>query len=172
MKTLDLIYVTTGRHPETEKLICKATRSQYAHAAVRIEIEGKQRIVEAVRPAVRMAPGNAFNDCAIMQVISIPITEEQRLSVVERAFELVGKDYGEDDCIIGGAKDVFGDEVADFLNRHIDKQDSYNCSGTQTELVRAAFPDYALGHDVSKITPEQGRILALDLQGRLSRGEI
>ena len=30
------------------------------------------------------------------------------------------------------------------------------------ELSRAAFPDFALGHDPSKITPEQARILVLE----------
>lgn len=162
MNTLDCIFVTTGRHPETEKLICKATGSIYSHAAARFNIEGKPLIVEAVRPAVRIVPGDAFDTCQVLQVVSLPISEEQRQAVVKRAFELVGKAYGVDDCVIGGARDVLGDKVAELLDQVIDNHDTYNCSATQTELIRAAFPDFALGHDPSKITPEQARILVLE----------
>lgn len=162
MKTLDCIFVTTGRHPETEKLICKATGSKYSHAAIRFEVEGKPVIVEAVRPAVRIVPGNAFDSCEIKQVVALPISEEQRQAVIKRAFELAGKPYGIDDCLIGGVRDVLGDSVAELLDRAIDNPNTYNCSATQTELIRAAFPDFALGHDPSKITPEQARILVLD----------
>ena len=170
MKKMELIYVTTGRHPETEALICKATKSFYAHAAIRIEIEGKPMIVEAVRPAVHIVPGNAFDGCEIMQIVSLPISEEQRLAVVQKAFELAGKKYGIDDCIIGSARDVLGDHAADVIDRLIDNLDTYNCSSMQTELAKAAFPEYALGIDTSRITPEQARIMALDFQHQLSGG--
>lgn len=155
--TLDCIFVTTGRHPETEQLICAATRGRFAHAATRIDIDGRPMVIEAVRPAVRMAPGDVFDSCAVLEVHSLPISEAQRQAVVSRAFKLVGHAYGVDDCIIGGVHDVLGDKLAGLVDRVLDDHDTLNCSGTQTELVRAAFPDYAQGIDASTITPEQER---------------
>ncbi|EIW19897.1 MULTISPECIES: hypothetical protein [Pelosinus] len=167
MPTLDLIFVTTGRHHVTEKLIQVATHSVYSHAATRFEIEGRQIIVEAVRPAVRIVEGNVFDDCLQLAVVSIPITEQQRQAIVARAFQLVGKTYGIDDCLIGGVNDLIGASAAQEINNFIDNSDTYNCSSAQTELVRAAFPWYADGIDASRITPEQARLLAESLRNTL-----
>ncbi len=165
MSTLDCIFVTSGRHPEAEALICKATGSIYSHAATRFEVEGEKIIVEAVRPAVRVVPGAFFDDCKTIQVVSLLITEEQRRAVVKRALELVGKAYGIDDCLIAGANDVFGGRIAEMLDC-MNNDDTYNCSGAQTELIRAAFPDYAEGVNSSRITPEKARLMVLELAQR------
>lgn len=157
MSTLDLIYVTTGRHPELEALICKTTNSQFSHAAIGFEMDGRQVIVEAVRPAIRFAPEGEFDGAPALQVISFPITEEQRQAVVSKALELVGKAYGVDDCIIGGIHDLLGDAAAGVADRLLDNGNTLDCSATQVEIARAAFPDFASGTDASTITPEQAR---------------
>jgi hypothetical protein len=167
MKTLDLIYVTTGRHPAMEKLICEATNSEYSHAAIGIEIEGEYRIVEAVRPAVRIAPGNAFDDCPIKQVISLPISEEQRQAVVDKVLELVGTQYGVDDCIVSGLHDVFGEHAAAIADQLLDSDDTIQCSGAQVYFARAAFPDFAGDCPDNHFTPERARQCALEYAAKM-----
>ena len=162
MYYLDCIYVTTTQYQALHKIICEASNSIYAHAAVGIEIEGKYRIIEAVAPAIRISPGTCYDDCQIKQVIRIPITAEQRLVVIERIFELVGKAYGVDDVLTGGAEDVFGDAVASLVDDLIGSDQTYDCSATQTESIRSIFPDFAQEIIVSaKITPEHARKLVL-----------
>lgn len=161
MLKTDLIFVSSGRHALTEGLIRKATGSEYAHAAIGIEIEGIYWIVEAVRPAIRCSPANIFDAATNLQKISVEITEDQRQSIVQEALQLVGQPYGVDDCIIGGAYDVIGDAAASVLDKILDDVDSLNCSGTQTCLVRKAFPDYMAGVDESTVTPEAARQYAL-----------
>ena len=161
MPKMDLIFVSSGRHALTEGLIRKATDSEYAHAALGIEIEGVYWVVEAVRPAIRCSPANIFDGATEKQVISVEITEEQRQAAVQEALWLVGQPYGVDDCIIGGAHDVIGDAVANVLDKILDDADSLNCSGTQTRLVRKACPAYMPGVDESTVTPEQAREYAL-----------
>lgn len=167
MKTLDLIFVTTGRHPELDALICKTTNSQFSHAAIGFEMDGRQVIVEAVRPAIRFAPAGEFDGAPALQVISIPITEDQRQTVVAKALELVGKPYGVDDCIIGGVHDLLGDTAAGLTDRLLDNSNTLDCSATQVEIARAAFPDFAEGADASTITPEQARLIGLAYAERL-----
>ena len=167
MKTLDLIYVTTGRHQELEALICKTTNSQFSHAAVGFEMDERQVIVEAVRPAIRFAPAGEFDGAPALQVISFPITEEQRQAVVSKALELVGKPYGVDDCIIGGVHDLLGDAAAGIADQLLDNGKTLDCSATQVEIARAAFPDFAEGVDTSTITPEQARQVAMAYAERL-----
>jgi hypothetical protein len=161
MPKLDLIYVTTGRHPTAEKLICKATNSQYSHAAIGVEIDGEYRIVEAVRPAVRIALGSLFDECQIKQIISLPISEVQRQAIVSRVFELVGRQYGVDDCIVSGLHDLFGEQAAALADRFLDAEDTIQCSGAQVYFVRAAFPDFAGDHPENYFTPEQARQCAI-----------
>ena len=167
MSTLDLIYVTTGRHPELEALICKTTNSQFSHAAIGFEMDGRQVIVEAVRPAIRFAPAGEFNGAPALQIISLPITEDQRQAVVSKALELVGKPYGVDDCIIGGVHDLLGDAAANLADRLLDNSNTLDCSATQVEIARAVFPDFASGADASTITPEQARQIAVAYAERL-----
>lgn len=167
MSTLDLIYVTTGRHPELEALICKTTNSEFSHAAIGFEMDGRQVIVEAVRPAIRFAPAGEFAGAPALQVISLPISEEQRQAVVTKALELVGKSYGVDDCIIGGVHDLLGDAAGGVADRLLDNGNTLDCSATQVEIARAAFPDFAGGSDASTITPEQARQFALEYAERL-----
>lgn len=159
MYNLDCIYVSSSEPSEVEDIIRKATNSIYAHAATILEIEGCIRTVEAVRPMVHMAKGDLYSDYAIKQVISFQITAEQRLAVVERAFELLGKKYGLDDCLISGVEDVICEAASEFIEKLIDDVETYNCSHTQIELIRAAFPDFAKGIDSVKVTPEHARIL-------------
>lgn len=167
MSTLDLIFVTTGRHPELEALICKTTNSQFSHAAIGFEMDGRQVIVEAVRPAIRFAPAGEFDGASALQVISIPISEDQRQAVVSKAMELVGKPYGVDDCIIGGVHDLLGDAAANLADRLLDNSNTLDCSATQVEIARVAFPDFASSADTSTITPEQARQVALEYAERL-----
>ncbi|MBP2635569.1 MAG: Permuted papain-like amidase enzyme, YaeF/YiiX, family [Firmicutes bacterium] len=167
MLSLDLIYVTTGRHPALEKLICEATNSDYAHAAIGIEIEGQYRIVEAVRPAVRIVDGSAFDNCQIKQVSSLPISEEQRQAVVNKVFDLVGTQYGVDDCIVSGLHDIFGDHAAALVDQLLNSEHTIQCSGAQVELVRVAFPDFAGECPGNYFTPEQSRQCAIAYAERL-----
>lgn len=157
MPKMDLIYVSSGRHPETEALIRKATKSRFAHAALAIDVDGSRMIVEAVRPAVRFSPPDLFNDATELSIISVEITEEQRRAVAAKALWLAGQPYGVDDCLIGGAHDVLGDKAAELLDRFINNDESFNCSGLQTLLVREAFPQYMAGVNVSTVTPEAAR---------------
>ncbi|MCM0760654.1 hypothetical protein M7775_19065 [Sporomusa sphaeroides DSM 2875] len=166
-KTIDLIYVTTGRHPTVEKIICEATNSKYSHAAIGIEIEGTYRIVEAVRPAVRIVPGNYFDNCTIKQVVSLPISEEQHRTVVEKVMELVGTEYGVDDCVVSGLHNLLGEQAAAIANRLLDNGDTIQCSGAQVEFIRAAFPDFAGDCPSNHFTPEQARQFAIDYAARL-----
>lgn len=168
MPNIELIWVTSGRHPETEALICKATKGRYGHAAVRMEIPGRgDCIVEAVRPAARIVEGTAFDACLVREVMTLSLTETECQEVVRRALAIEGKPYGVDDCITGGLHDLgdrirpgLGDAVAGAVDKLIDNPDSYNCSGAQTYLVHGARPAYAAGVDLSKITPEGARRMA------------
>ena len=162
MPRMTLVYVSSGRHPETEALIRRATRSRFAHAALEIEIDGQTWIVEAVRPAVRFSPPSIFDEATELQRISVDITEEQRRAVATKAIWMAGQPYGVDDCIIGGANDVIGERAAAILSRFINNDQSFNCSGLQTILVREAFPGYMPGEDSSTITPEAARRYAVD----------
>ena len=175
MYTLDCIYVTTGEAPILQKLVKDATDSLYAHCAVRIMIEGKERIIEADPPAVHSSPGNEYDNCEIKEIISLPITEEQRQAVIDRAFELLGKEYGTDDCIVGGTGDIInrmdeglGDRVSEVLHNFIDDPDTFDCSHVVTELVRAAFPDFASDLEGARITPEYSRKLVTELYNQLA----
>jgi len=161
MPKMDLIFVSSGRHALTEGIIRRVTDSKYAHAALGIEIEGVYWIVEAVRPAIRCSPAHIFDDATEKQIISVEITEGQRQAVVQEALWLVGQPYGVDDCIIGGAHDVIGDSAARVLNDILDNAESLDCSGTQTRLVRGAFPAYMEGEDESTVTPEAARQYAM-----------
>lgn len=162
MPKMDLIFVSSGRHVLTEGLIRGVTGSDYAHAAVGIEIEGAYRIVEAVSPAIRCSPADIFDNAKNLQKISVEITEEQRRNVANEALRLVGRPYGKDDCIIGGAHDVFGNTAASALNGILDDADSLNCSGTQTCLIRKAFTEYMQNIDESTVTQEAARKYALE----------
>lgn len=165
MPTMDLIYVSSGRHQETEALIRKATNSRFAHAALAIDVDGARWIVEAVRPAVRFSIPSLFDNATELQVIPIEITEEQRKAVVQKALWWAGQPYGVDDCMIGGSRDVLGAAAAEILDRFINDDQSINCSGLQTLLVREAFPDYMPGANASAITPEQARQYAMGYFG-------
>ena len=79
MPKMDLIFVSSGRHPETESLIRKATDSRFAHAELALDIDGGRWIVEAVRPAVRFSVPTLFDDATELQLIQVEISE---LSVI------------------------------------------------------------------------------------------
>ncbi|MHC1760413.1 MAG: hypothetical protein AB9917_21995 [Negativicutes bacterium] len=162
MPKMDLIFVSSGRHPETEALIRKATSSRFAHAALAIDINGHRWIVEAVRPAVRFSFPGLFDHATELQTISVEISEEQRQAVSTKALCLVGQPYGVDDCLIGGAHDLFGDGAAELLDQFLNDDESFNCSGLQTLLVREAFPGYMEGANASMITPEAARQYAME----------
>lgn len=162
MDKLDLIFVTTGRHKVTEKIICEATNSIYSHAAIGVMIEGQYRIVEAVRPAVRIVPGEFFDDCTIKQVISLPITEDQRKKVVDKVLSVVGTPYGVDDCIIGGINQIFGEDAAIIANHVLGNESTIDCSGSQINFVREAFPDFAGDIPANFVTPEQARKYSIE----------
>lgn len=176
MYSLDCIYVTSGTDPNLQKLVQDATDSLYAHCAIRIEIEGKRRIIEADAPAVHFAPGDEYAKCELKEIISLPINEEQRQAVIDRAFELVGKLYGGDDCIEGGLEDIgnriedgLGDTLAGLAHDVIGIKETYDCSHIVTELVRAAFTDFAQGLDGARITPEHSRKLVTELYNQLTQ---
>ncbi len=154
---IDLIYVSSGRHKETEALIRKATGSLYAHAAVGLWVNGAYRILEAVRPAVRFSPADIFDGATELEIISIEVTPEQQRLAVEKAIEIVGQPYGVDDCLIGGAHDLMGERVADLLDKILDNPESFNCSSTQTVVMRTMFEAFNAKEDESKITPEAAR---------------
>lgn len=162
MPKMDLIFVTSGRHPETEALIRKATNSRFAHAALALDINGSRWIVEAVRPAVCFSFSNEFDNATELQTISVEITEDQRRAVASKAIALAGQPYGVDDCLIGAAHDMLGDQAAELLDRFINNDESFNCSGLQTLLVREAFPGYMDGVGVSTVTPEAARQYAME----------
>jgi len=162
MPKMDLIFVSSGRHPETESLIRKATGSRFAHAALALDIDGSRWIVEAVRPAVRFSIPALFDDATELQVIQVEISEEQRRAVAAKAIWLAGQPYGVDDCLIGGANDVLGEAAAKFLDRFINNDESFNCSGLQTILVREAFPGYMADANISTVTPEAARRYAVE----------
>jgi hypothetical protein len=179
MYNLDCIYAISNEPTDFEKLICSVTQSKFSHAATGVEFEGVYRIVHATTPAVHASPGNYFDDLVTKEIISLPITEEQRKAVVEKAFELLGKKYGFDDCIEGGIRDIgnrlgnlFGDEAVALVHKIIDDPNTYNCSGTQVELVRAAFPNFAEGIDSSTVTPEQARLMVTDFYNQIVPQEV
>jgi hypothetical protein len=159
-----------------EKVICKVTDSAYAHAAIGMELEGKYRIIHATRPAVHTSEGSHFDDYTTKEIISFPITAEQRQAVADKALELLGKEYGIDDCIEGGIKDI-ADDIEDFISDNIlslvhgilEDPETFNCSSTQIELVRAAFPNFAEGINSCKVTPEQARLLIIEFYNQITQ---
>lgn len=167
MRSITCIWVTSGRHPETETLIKKATDSKYSHAAVALEHPEKGPVIfEAVRPCLRFAPIDLFNDAECIERSVVTLTEEQFERVCKRIAELEGSPYGIDDCITGGAHDLAsryigesaGDKIAHAIDQMIDREGSYNCSQTQVEILRAAFDNYGEKKDTSKWTPEASRL--------------
>jgi hypothetical protein len=162
MPKISMIFVSSGRHPETEALIRKATGSRFSHAAIGITIDGMEWIVEAVRPVVRFSKPDLFQEATELQIITVEVTEAQRIAIAARAILIAGQPYGVDDCIVGGAHDVFGQRAADLLDRFIRDDQSFNCSGLQTILVREAFPEYMAGENISTITPEAARQYAME----------
>lgn len=166
-KILTCIWVTSGRHKETEKLILTATKSRVAHAAVEIDHPVRGRVVfEAVRPCLRFSPPDIFDGATYIEKSDIELTDEQFDAVIKRMDELEGKPYGIDDCITGGAHDLAtrfiseeaGEHVARVLDHIIDNEDSYNCSQTQVEIIKTAFDNYGEKKDTSKWTPEESRL--------------
>lgn len=166
-RKLTCIWVTSGRHPETEALIKRATNSRFSHAAVKLDYPGKGEVIfEAVRPCLRFSPPDLFDTATVVETSDIELTEEQYQSVCARIAELEGKPYGIDDCITGGAHDLgtrfiseeAGDRVARILDDILDNAESYNCSQTQMEIIRAAFPSYGDRKDLSECTPEASRL--------------
>lgn len=170
MNTLDLIYVTTGRHPELEKLICETTNSIYAHAAIGIVIEGEYKIVEATRDGVRIVDGNLYDGCDIKQVIQLPINEEQRRVVALKAITVAGTPYGKDDCIISAVNDYWGEKAATFVAHYIDNPHTIQCSGIQVEIARIAYPDFAGSSPAPFYTPEHARQHGIEYEKQLKSG--
>lgn len=166
-KTLTCIWVTSGRHKATEKLILESTKSKVAHAAIELDYPGKGLVIfEAVRPYLRFSPPDIFDDATYIERSEVELTDEQYDRVCKRIAELHGKPYGIDDCITGGIRDLTGrfineeagDHVAHAIDRLIDNEDSYNCSQTQMEILKAAFDNYGEKEDTSKWTPEASRL--------------
>lgn len=165
MITLDLIYVTSGKHPELEKLICETTRSQYAHAALGLMIEGEYFTLEATLEGVKLKQGDIYADYPIKQVIKLPITEEQRKAVALKALTVAGMKYGRDDCLISAINDRWGLKAAEFAAKIIDNPHTIQCSGIQVEAVRVAFPDFAGNDPAEFYTPEHSRKHGIEYAG-------
>lgn len=170
MKLVEMIWVTSGRHPETEALICKATKSRFGHAAIRMEIPGRGVcICEAIRPVAQIVENpNYFDGATAIEILPVEVTDEQWEKIVARALECENKPYGVDSCIVGGLHDlteqVFGNNVADhvagMVDRAIDNPDHRNCSEMQTYMMQGGFPDYAGDREITTITPEGSRKMA------------
>ncbi len=167
MSTLDLIYVTTGRHPEVEKAICEVTDSVYAHAAVGITIEGEYKIVEATGEGVKIKDGNLYDGCKTLQIIKLPIAEEQRRAVALKAISMAGMQYGKDDCVVSAIRDRWGLRAAEFVACIIDNPQTIQCSGLQVDLTRAAYQDFAGTDPAPFYTPEHARQHAVEYAGIL-----
>jgi hypothetical protein len=121
-------------------------------------IEGKPRIIEATMDrGVHISDGSIFDDCETIQIIPFQITEAQRLAIIDKAFELVGKPYGRDDCIIGGTMDVLGEGPASIAEHIFGDDGTENCSSTLAQLIRVLFHDFAINIHSSKLTPEAVR---------------
>ena len=136
MPIMKLIWVTTGKHPTSEKIICKATRSIYSHAAVQLEIPKEitglptdDCIVEAVMPAVRYTDAAEYDAYFLKETYEVELTEDQHQDVLARAAELIGHPYGLDNCLVSGAHDVLGDFVSEMIDWAIDDEDSI-CFGS------------------------------------------
>lgn len=161
MGSLELIYTRDFQNLGREKLICEVTNGNFSHAAVGFEIEKEKVIFEAVYPATRFSEYAKLIDAPNLFIISIPIREEQRIAVVKKSLELTGKLYGIDDCIIGGVNDLLGKKLSGLIDKLIDNPNTFDCSATQILITQAAFPEFCKGIDVSTITPENARHLAL-----------
>ena len=162
MPKMDLIFVSSGRHPETEALIRKATNSRFAHAAIGLEVEGVYFISEAVRPAVRFSEGNQFKDATELQTITVEITEEQRNRLALKAIRNAGKPYSIKACAIGGTHNVLGDMAAEVLDQVLSDEGDFDCSGHMVDMVREIFPAFMDGEDQSRIVPEAARVAAME----------
>ena len=165
--TLDLIYVTTGRHQGREKLICGVTDSIYSHAAIGLIIEGVYKIIEATGEGVKIVAGDLYDDCAIKQVISLPIDEDQRRAVALKALEVAGTKYGKDDCIVSAINDHLGEQAAAFVSHYIDNPETIQCSGLQVDMTRVVFPDFAGETPATFYTPEHSRKCGIEYANRL-----
>lgn len=162
MSSLELIYTRDFQHLRREKLICEVTNGNFSHAAVGFEIEKEKVVFEAVYPALRFSEYDKLVDAPNLFIINVPICEGQRKAIVKKSLELTGKLYGMDDCIIGGVNDLLGKKLSGLIDKMIDNPNTFDCSATQILIVQAAFPDFCKDVDVSTVTPENARQLALE----------
>jgi hypothetical protein len=135
------------------------TDSQWAHAAVGLEIDGQEVIIEALAPKVGIHPLNKYDNEPNKCVFEIWLTQEQHELMEVEAKRILegGYWYGLNDCLAGGARDVFGDKVGQEVAEHLCYgfgERTMDCSEVYVRIIRAAFPDFMCGVDANMITPE------------------
>lgn len=153
-KFIDIILVSQSGfiHEIIGEVIRTVTSSKHSHAAVRI-FDDEPFIIEATSTGVNKVPADYYNNEKILKIIRIPVEEANYPSIINMADRLVGSKYGIDDCIIGGATDLFGDAVGDELAATIDIPDTMDCSALSTIIIRCEYPFYASAKKPSEVTP-------------------
>ena len=165
-KSIDCIFVKTGDHPALEKMIAIVTGSPYTHAALRLNIHGKDRLVESKMPAFRIVDGEIYDEKAVLDVITLPVTDLQNEAIVEMAFALTGMMYGFDDCVTGAVRDLCSDRFARLLGC-LDHEGTVNCSAALVTMLRAAWPDFMPNVQAETVTPGVARDAVYQLKSEI-----
>lgn len=107
----------------------------------------------------------------VLEILAVPVSNDQYERAVLMADKLVGMAYGLDDCIIGGITDIFGKPAGVLAENLFDWEGSVNCSAVYTLIFRAMFFDFLTDRDSSTITPQVAYEATLDLVQSIS-GEV
>ena len=160
MKRVRCIFVSPSGlfHEIIGEVVRFATDSKWSHCAIGLEIDGKDSLVEAVFPKVRIGEFTFYDNEKDKEYIDISVTDEQLVLMVQEAKKIydLGYWYGLNDCLAGGVTDVIGipegKEIAELICHHLRTTD---CSELYVRIIRAAFPDFLKGLDSNCVTPER-----------------
>lgn len=163
MKVIDFIFVSPSgmAHEIIGSVVRYATDSLYSHTAIRYD---NDFIIESIAPKVCK---QAFDKYEILPVEEIDhirfyLNEDEYQNAVEVGEFYIGWWYGIDKCIVGGAHDVFGENISDWLADKCNGIKSINCSGLGTEIAKSFLYDLKINDDSDEITPEGLHKILLD----------
>ena len=154
-KFIDIILVSQSGfvHEIIGEVVRTVTSSKYSHAAVRV-FDDEPFIIEATGDGIGKVSADYYDNEGILKIVRIPVEEDNYQCIIDTANKLVGGKYGLDDCIIGGATDLFGDDVGEQLAATIDVPGTLDCSALATVMIRCEYPFYASARKPSEVTPE------------------
>jgi len=111
------------------RLIQTVTRSTYNHAFVFV---GGDAVVEGRPSGAGYASAASYRDILWS---TIPLTPQERVSIVTAATHYLGTPYSWVDCVAIGLTDIFGWHVPEVVRKRLNRRDRMMCS----QLVDSAY---------------------------------